>query len=186
MAQIFLLLLLWSLSCHARLVNRTIDDSLGDPVTGFRPIFLPTKPGVWEDQTCKGCFIQPDRGRAFNGTWTAATYHPELKHISITLEFPGVAIYVFFILANGGLRNGTTANTECNFTLDGVYARAFTHQPDLTSTNLEYDATAFTVTGLSNNTHQLVISTNDVDHAVFVNFDYAIYTYVAIFNTGVL
>ncbi|KAF8630443.1 hypothetical protein AX17_005420 [Amanita inopinata Kibby_2008] len=39
-----------------------------------------------------------------------------------------------------------------------------------------YNASAFSTTGLSNMAHQLVISTNGVDHSVFVNFDYAIYT----------
>ncbi|PFH51669.1 hypothetical protein AMATHDRAFT_58420 [Amanita thiersii Skay4041] len=171
------LVLLYSFSCCARLVNRTIDDSLGDSETGFRPIFRPVTPGVWEDQTCKSCFIQPDRRKAFDGTWTAATYNSGLKNISVTLEFPGVAIYVFLILANRGVQEGTTTLTECNFTLDGIHAGAFSHQPDLTTVNMEYNATAFAATGLSNDTHQLIISTNDVDHDVYVNFDYAIYTF---------
>ncbi|KAJ3785740.1 hypothetical protein GGU10DRAFT_353974 [Lentinula aff. detonsa] len=35
-------------------VNRSIDDTLGDSVTGQRPLFLPATSGVWEDETCAG------------------------------------------------------------------------------------------------------------------------------------
>lgn len=70
-------------------VNRTIDDTTGDSVTGRRPMYLPQTVGVWEDATCKGCAIQPDRARAFKGTWTAATYNPDLKSMSVELAFKG-------------------------------------------------------------------------------------------------
>ncbi|KAF8630449.1 hypothetical protein AX17_005426 [Amanita inopinata Kibby_2008] len=175
---IFLVLLSESASwCHAALKNRTIDDTLGDEVTHVRPVFLPTTPGVWEDETCKGCAVQPDRNLAHDGTWTAATYNPTLQNISITLEFSGVAIYVFFILANANMEGPTiTTNTECNFTLDGQHAGAFSHFPNMNTYDLVYNANPFSATGLSNTAHQLVISTNGVDHNVFVNFDYAIYT----------
>ncbi|PFH51670.1 hypothetical protein AMATHDRAFT_46847 [Amanita thiersii Skay4041] len=43
--------------------------------------------------------------------------------------------------------------------------------------NLEYNATAFTATGLKNATHQLIISTSHLDYQAFINFDYAIYTF---------
>lgn len=35
-------------------VNRSIDDTLGDSVTGVRPTYLPDTTGVWEDNTCSG------------------------------------------------------------------------------------------------------------------------------------
>jgi hypothetical protein len=70
-------------------VNRTIDDTTGDSVTGIRPIYLPQTLGVWEDATCKGCAIQPDRTRAFKGTWNAATYNPDLQSVSVELSFKG-------------------------------------------------------------------------------------------------
>ncbi|KIL61092.1 hypothetical protein M378DRAFT_872652 [Amanita muscaria Koide BX008] len=62
--------------CHAILVNQTIDSNKGDPVTGFVPIYQPR--GPWADETCSGCYIQPDTTKAFDGIWNAATYHPEL------------------------------------------------------------------------------------------------------------
>ncbi|KIL63984.1 hypothetical protein M378DRAFT_163687 [Amanita muscaria Koide BX008] len=86
--------------CRAVLVNRTIDSNKGDPATGFVPIYQPQNESPWADQTCSGCFIQPDITKAYDGTWKAATYHPQLLDVNITLRFTGVAIWVFFILAN--------------------------------------------------------------------------------------
>lgn len=82
-----LFLFLWS--AGAAVTNRTIDDTTGDSVTGNRPIYLPATPGVWEDATCKGCAIQPEKNRAFKGTWNAATYNPDLGSMSIELSFKG-------------------------------------------------------------------------------------------------
>ncbi|THV03987.1 hypothetical protein K435DRAFT_714971 [Dendrothele bispora CBS 962.96] len=155
-------------------VNRTIDDSLGDSVTQQIPTYFPEH-GVWEDQTCSGCAIQPDRSLAFGGTWTAATYHADIGNVSISFNFHGTAVYIFFILANDQ-GPGITTLTECNFTLDGVVVGHFVHQPT-TSLDLEYNATVFSQTGLPNKDHAFQISTTGVEDSVFVNFDYAIYTF---------
>jgi hypothetical protein len=69
-------------------VNRTIDDTTGDEVTGVRPVYSPSS-GIWEDATCKSCWIQPDRSLAHDGTWTAATYHASLDEMSIEFSFKG-------------------------------------------------------------------------------------------------
>lgn len=153
--------------------NRTIDDTLGDSVTGSRPKYSPV-PGVWEDATCKGCAIQPDPSLAFDGTWTAATYNPNIS-TSIELNFKGTAIYVFFILANN-VAPGITTVTECNFTVDGLPRGNFVHQPDMTNFNLQYNQMVFSITDLLNIDHTLLIATSGVDHNVFINFDYANYT----------
>ncbi|TFK62509.1 hypothetical protein BDN72DRAFT_386977, partial [Pluteus cervinus] len=86
---------------QATLVNRTIDDTLGDRITGFMPIYSPTTSGIWEGADCVGCGIQPDKTLAFDSTWMAATFQPQVfTSMSVDLKFTGVAIYVFFILAN--------------------------------------------------------------------------------------
>lgn len=153
--------------------NRTIDDTLGDSVSGVRPNYFPSA-GVWEDATCKGCAIQPDPSLAFDGTWTAATYNPTIN-TSIELSFKGTAIYVFFILANN-VAPGITTVTECNFTLDGILHGKFVHQPNETNFDLQYNQMVFSSENLLNINHTLVISTSGVDHDVFINFDYANYT----------
>lgn len=70
-------------------VNRSIDDTYGDSVTGDRPTYLPTTGGVWADATCQGCAIQPNPSLAFDGSWTASTYHPALNEISFQFQFTG-------------------------------------------------------------------------------------------------
>ncbi|KIL67149.1 hypothetical protein M378DRAFT_36395, partial [Amanita muscaria Koide BX008] len=161
--------------CRAVLVNRTIDSNKGDPSTGFIPIYQPQSP--WADQTCSGCYIQPDITKAFGGTWNAATYHPELQNVNVTLRFTGVAVWVFFILSNANDHGtGTTTNTQLNITIDGQYAGNFSHDPDLSTHDLIYNATVFSTSSLSNTSHELVIATNNYPIPTFLNFDWAIYT----------
>jgi hypothetical protein len=74
--------------------NRTIDDGLGDSVTGQKILFLPTTQGVWNNQNCVGCALNPDTTKAFGGTYTAATYNSGLGSISATLNFQGAPILV--------------------------------------------------------------------------------------------
>ncbi|KAF8219325.1 hypothetical protein L208DRAFT_1427093 [Tricholoma matsutake] len=134
-------------------VNRTIDDTNGDSVTGAKPIYLPR------------CAIQPDPNLAF------VTWH------GLPLR---TAIYVFFILPNT-VGPGITTQTECNFTLDGQAAGNFFHAPS-SSIELIYNALVFSSSNLMNTQHTLHISTSGVDHSVFINFDYAIYTSVSCYG----
>ncbi|KAF8647466.1 hypothetical protein AX16_006672 [Volvariella volvacea WC 439] len=160
----------------AALTNRTIDDTIGDVTTLFRPIYRPPTLGVWEGNTCRTCAIQPDRELAFDGTWTAATYNPGIGSMSIELSFPGVAIYVYFILANDQ-GDGITTKTVCDFILDGRPAGSFIHEPT-DSPLLEYNSLVFARVGLTNTTHNLTIETTGItDENIFVNFDYSIYTF---------
>ena len=87
---LFLIPLLWNLPLVlTRIVNRTIDDQFGDSDTLQRATYLPTTSTVWQDQSCSGCLIQPDISRAFKGTYTAATYNPQLGSMNITMKFNG-------------------------------------------------------------------------------------------------
>lgn len=89
----------------------------------------------------------------------------------------GTAIYIFFILANI-VQQGLPTETACNFTLDGQPAGGFTHVPTPTNEFL-YNSLVFSQRNLPNVDHQLSISTSDLDRRVWVNFDYAIYTFVS-------
>ncbi|KAJ3980287.1 hypothetical protein F5890DRAFT_1477851 [Lentinula detonsa] len=161
-------------------VNRSIDDTLGDSVTGDRPTYLPDTLGVWEDNTCLDCALVPPTSNAFDGTYTAATYNPDLKNISISFAFTGTAIYVYFILANHP-DPGISASTAANFTLDGNLVSTFTHSPDSSSSAPDFyfndSALAFSKTSLKNVTHQMVISTSGLNSDYYLNFDYALYTF---------
>ncbi|KIL67147.1 hypothetical protein M378DRAFT_160145 [Amanita muscaria Koide BX008] len=171
-----LLFLLTIPVCRAVLVNRTIDSNLGDPVTGFVPIYQPPQ-SFWVSQPCSGCFIQPDTAKAFDGTWMAATYVPGLQSVNVTLRFTGVAVWVFFILANANTYAADmTTITEVDIILDGNYVGNFSHDPDTNMQDLTYNATIFSTIGLANTSHELVIGTNGIYNYSYLNFDWAIYT----------
>ncbi|KAH6902734.1 hypothetical protein BKA70DRAFT_1304390 [Coprinopsis sp. MPI-PUGE-AT-0042] len=172
------LLLLFSLlfcTTQGAIVNRTIDDWFGDSETGVRPVFLPTG-NTWKDEQCTDCAINPDTGRAFQGTYTAATYGKDGDPISITMDFEGTAIYVFFILANNG-GDGITTETQCSFTIDGGSSTSFSHVPNLSTRTILYDQLVFSRTGLSNSKHTLRIETGGFDRDIYVNFDRAVYSF---------
>ena len=112
---------------------------------------------------------------------------------STLLYFAGVAIWVFFVLANPslGLQTGPglpgligqriliTLHTACNFTLDGLLIDTYNSpQPDGNTPEYQYNVCAYSTHGLSNDNHTMVISTNVDDPTMYLNFDYAIYTYV--------
>ncbi|KAF5330548.1 hypothetical protein D9619_005238 [Psilocybe cf. subviscida] len=160
----------------ALISNRTIDDALGDSVTGQKVVFLPSTQGVWSNQDCIGCALNPDTTKAFDSTYTAATYNSGLGSISATLKFQGTAIYVFFILANSA-PPGITTLTAVNFTLDEQPPVSKLHAPSVLTSDFEFNAMLWSQTGLPATQHTLVVSTSGVDNDVYVNFDYAIYTH---------
>ncbi|PFH48498.1 hypothetical protein AMATHDRAFT_149790 [Amanita thiersii Skay4041] len=154
-------------STFAVLVNRTIDDQLGDEVTGDKPIYQPSDRKVWVPQGTKGG-IKPDPKSAFNGTWTAAFYRANSPKISITLEFKGTAIYVFFILSKKTI-------TGCFFTLNGNFLPLSGPFIKKSWLDTQYNATIFSKTDLANSDHTLEISPQGTCDA-YIYFDYAIYT----------
>ncbi|KAK0470964.1 hypothetical protein IW261DRAFT_1671737 [Armillaria novae-zelandiae] len=75
------LFLLLHLIVSGKLINHTIDDTLGDELTGvkvkYSPVSQPSNASalVWKNALqCIDCAILPDRSSAMNGTWTSATY----------------------------------------------------------------------------------------------------------------
>ncbi|KIL56802.1 hypothetical protein M378DRAFT_133674 [Amanita muscaria Koide BX008] len=173
------LLFLFTISvCRAVLVNRTIDSNLGDPVTGFVPIYQPPQ-NFWVPQLCSECFIRPNPLDAFDGTWNSATYIPGQENVNVTLRFTGtsVAVWVFFIVANSGTHGtGLTTYTHVNITLDGKNAGIFSRSPNPTKQDPNYNVTIFSTSGLANTSHELVVGTNDYYNYSYINFDWAIYT----------
>lgn len=83
----FYLHILFLVTIRAALVNVTIDDTDGDSVTHQLPVYQPASP--WGGPSCVGCDIVPNPSLAFDGTWHAATYHPQLLNVNITFSFTG-------------------------------------------------------------------------------------------------
>ncbi|KAJ2915234.1 hypothetical protein MD484_g5174, partial [Candolleomyces efflorescens] len=172
-----LIALLWAcIPALGAQVNITIDDTTGDEVTGVKPIFSPSTRGLWKDQTCIDCLINPDVRLTVRNTYTAATYIPELGKMSISLRFNGTAIYVFFILVNSADPR-VIPETECSFVLDNGPPLPFRYPSDRTSTGYKYNQLVYSNTGLPAGDHSLEIVTDNLDYRVYVNFDYALYTH---------
>ncbi|TFK21299.1 hypothetical protein FA15DRAFT_758799 [Coprinopsis marcescibilis] len=157
------------------IVNRTIDDTAGDEVTGIAPVFLP--PGMWNPPDCPHCDIRPNASLSFNGTYLETTYLPapesEVGPVSFTFNFEGTALYLFFILVNG--LDGITY-TEFDVKINGGDAGKFVHSPDPTSQDrFAYQQLTYNITGLPQVNHTVEVITQGELRA-YVNFDYAIYT----------
>lgn len=84
---------------------------------------------------------------------------------------------MFFILANNQ-GPGITTFTSCDFILDGGFDGTFVHAPTQ-SPDLNYRALVYSNTVLANQTHNLTFQTTGLDRDVYVNFDFAIYTYAS-------
>ena len=93
---------LWPPKVAGAIVNRTIDDQVGDSVTGPRPTYSPTH-NVWENQngTCSGnnCLINPDASQAFRKTYTAGTYYPGMRSMGISMQFKGKPIRFVHVIS---------------------------------------------------------------------------------------
>ncbi|EDR06594.1 uncharacterized protein LACBIDRAFT_328857 [Laccaria bicolor S238N-H82] len=147
--------------------NATIDDQDGDSrVTNNHVTYYPRE-NAWDDQTCGSnkCALVFDTSLAFDNTYTAGTWDPGNATMGINMQFNGTAIYVYFILAN-------TIVNSANFTLDSDEPELYSYQPSAT----QYNATVFFRSNLPNTLHTLNISTTGLT-PLYVNFDYAIYTY---------
>ncbi|KAJ2933747.1 hypothetical protein H1R20_g3392, partial [Candolleomyces eurysporus] len=171
-----------SLPCLAlaAIFNRTIDDAAGDPVTGRKPTFSPRMAAgyqVWQNQACTDCAIRPDLGHAFGNSYTETTYNPRMERISISIPFEGTAIYIFFILANGVSNPDVTTLTECKFALDSEPPVRYQHTPNPATSELSYNQLVYNRTNLPQREHVLNIIAEGYAYPVYINFDYAIYSY---------
>ncbi|RPD64703.1 hypothetical protein L226DRAFT_37398 [Lentinus tigrinus ALCF2SS1-7] len=179
-ARLAQLLLLWVLLRTTRvagvLVNRTIDDELGDVTTGFIPTYSPLDKWARGDE-CTGCDIHPglvNVTQAFDQTWHDSTYHPGDPDHTIIFGFNGTALYVYHLLANTLNSGQTTTFTNLTFFMDGQYAGQFIHESDNTS-DILYNVLVFNQTNLSHQRHSFKSVTNGPTAALIL-FDYAIYT----------
>lgn len=156
----------------AVLVNRTIDDQLGDPITGIRPTYSP--PGNWtQGATCSVCYAQPDRSMVFDGTWHDSTYFVESQiPRTITMTFNGSAIYVYFFTMPQ--LAGVADETYLNITLDAQPAGIFSFVPGPTDP-YHYNVSVYSNSNIVNGQHTIVISTGGAASGV-LEFDYAVYS----------
>ena len=174
---LYLVHLLSSSPVRSFAINRTIDDELGDVVTGVKPIYNPAS--MWNKGTnCSRCNITPHTGMDVNetldGTWHDATYRVGGPTATVLIPFTGTAVYVFFMVPNRFPKTTTFMNVS--FALDGVPdGPSFVHTPDPTTTEIAYHQPVYVKTGLTNANHSLLISAGGPKESLIL-FDYVMYT----------
>ncbi|KAJ7468724.1 hypothetical protein FB451DRAFT_1039118 [Mycena latifolia] len=156
--------------CLCAVSNRTIDDTNGDEITGFLPIYEPRD--SWNtDGACPKCAVHPDPSLAFDHTWHDGTTNQNPPY-SVEIHFTGTAVYLFCIVTPNNI-GGTIANTNLTFTLDDtLLPDGYTHMSD-SSSPISYNVSVFAAEGLKNVSHKLIARTGSP--SLFL-FDYAIYT----------
>ncbi|KAI0756233.1 hypothetical protein C8Q80DRAFT_1092083, partial [Daedaleopsis nitida] len=165
--------------CAAGTLNRTIDDTLGDEITGLKPTYSPD--GVWNlGPACAKCTISKfvDTTQARRGSWHDATYGPaEESDINITASFNGTAVYVFNLIPNYSTSTATHL-TSLSFYVDGNYGGQYNHTPQYTSDstpNILYQVPVYANSNLTSAEHTIRISASGSLPSV-VLFDYILYT----------
>ncbi|KAF8877496.1 hypothetical protein BD779DRAFT_107042 [Infundibulicybe gibba] len=162
---------------NAVLVNQTIDDSLGDSLTGSKVQYSPSTDNrglVWKSQdACDDCAIVPNLAKAHNNTWNSATNFEGFENITATFHFSGTAIYVYFIIPDVPFGPQIINSVDCDFLLDDQFAGHYTHTSD-GSSGFQYHALVYHNTGLNNTPHTFMIQ---VKGTSVVIFDYAKYTF---------
>jgi len=170
-----LLILLAGYTTKALQVNATIDDELGDSVTGALPVYSPQN--VWSrGDECTTCFAKADVQQAFEHTWHDATWYavsgPQAA-LSITMPFKGTALYAYCILDNA---IQYVAFTNLTFFIDGSQVGTFAHVPD--GTNIfQYNSLVYSNTSIPDGSHTFAIRTANGVNDSSVLFDYVEYTF---------
>ncbi|KAK0470972.1 hypothetical protein IW261DRAFT_1513858 [Armillaria novae-zelandiae] len=166
----------------AELINRTIDDTHGDKLTGFEVQYSPVnRPDdasalVWNNvQQCGGCAITPNSSMAMDSTWTGATYDSTLRNVTAELAFHGSAIYIYLIVSNYPRRTGLVSDVICDFRMDGEIVGGYYHPTDGTY-RFEYNVLAYSNASFNDDNHTFLIETTGTQLS-YVIFDYALYTH---------
>ncbi|KAK0492952.1 hypothetical protein EDD18DRAFT_1257577, partial [Armillaria luteobubalina] len=162
-------------------MNHTIDDMLGDELTGVKVQYSPvTRPynasmPIWKNtQHCANCAIKPDSSTAMNGTWTGATYDPTLRNVTAELAFHGSAMYIYLIALNDPHNTGLVSNVLCNFRMDGEIVGHYNHSTD-GSFQFDYNVLAYSNASLTDDDHTFLIEITG-ESLSYIIFDYALYT----------
>ena len=155
-------------------INRTIDDELGDSVTGIKPSYFP--PDRWnQGAQCSGCHIGPfnvDVLQVFERTWHDTTYRPGGPDHEMRVKFTGTAVYLYFLVPKGLPSTTTMMNTT--FFLDGELDGEFFHAQD-SGEEFQYRVPVYSKEQLENREHSFMLRATGTNESL-VLFDYLVYT----------
>ncbi|KAF7310042.1 hypothetical protein MIND_00377200 [Mycena indigotica] len=172
----------WIQGSSAELRSRTIDDTNGDSATGVVPFYSPANQ-FSQNSNCSTCRVVLDPSEVHDGTWHDSSQTPNGPPVSISLSFTGVSLSIFCILANF-IDNHTISQSSFAFFVDGNPSGTFLHVPDKSTTDFIYGANVFSVDGLEQSEHTVILATNSAAGSLLL-FDFASYTFDDGFNMKV-
>ncbi|EJD35765.1 hypothetical protein AURDEDRAFT_175161 [Auricularia subglabra TFB-10046 SS5] len=160
-----------------RLLNVTIDDTLGDNLSGEKPEY---KGKDWRPRSvggtpCTVCSAQPDPTFVVNGTWHDQLTFSGEEPATISFTFSGTAVYVFCIVPNGIPLTPINV-TRLSFYLDDSVSGSYLHHVDKTLDQYLYNQLVFNRDDLTAGNHTLRIANQPADTGSLILFDYAVYT----------
>ena len=176
------------LAALAASTNATIDDNYGDSVTGNKPTYS----NDWNyGPDCPGCYIQPDKAKAYEQSWHDVTVSPNdasARNVSFSFNgmylatafreqhptaLSGTAIYIYGILPPPVEFATTYVNVSVR--LDGKVVGRFENDPT-EQTGYRYNVTIYENTSLDYGEHNVVITPRRDVNASYFAFDWAQYT----------
>lgn len=202
----FLYISLFFVSCLSVSTNITIDDAVGDAITGLKPAYNPSI--AWRESIVSTpCTESLSPCKAFGASWHEGTASQTLgQPLSYTVQFNGALFCIcvvdvllfctfYFDVADRLLRRsvGTAiwlfhiiplpSSTVVSFTLDGqdVGTSFDLDLPILSDDPWIYNETVLSITDLEFGPHTVVATLDDILGSELLLFDYAVYTCVQLF-----
>lgn len=161
------------------LVNVTIDDTFGDPLTGNHIDYSPLT--SWNiGANCDGCTTAPDPSQVYNHTWHDGTFNrnagsnPSPNAVLLaSVPFFGNAVYVYCILSE----SESSPASDMSFFIDMEQVGTFTQQP-LGQSGFQYNVLVYSNTSLPSTDHTLTIQNGHVGgNKSLILLDYVVYSY---------
>ncbi|KAF7367309.1 hypothetical protein MSAN_00793000 [Mycena sanguinolenta] len=154
----FFALFLCFLNCHA-LVNVTIDDTNGDPLTGALIAYSPQ--AAWTEPGNLPCTLAcppttPNVQDMSDWTYHNSTFSPNSGKfpnvpLTATVQFNGSAVYVYCALSRS-----PNANSDMTFFLDGVVVGQFIKTP-VGSAGFDYGVPVYANSSIDPGLHTLTL-----------------------------
>lgn len=165
---------------RARDFNISVDDQYGDERTGVLPIYSPswTARSLHHDPCNTTCAAQPPAERAHNTTWHEWFTNVGDPPATLSINFTGTRIYVFFILFNQK-DDPPTNTTRLSFFMDGSTEPAdhFLHTFNPALEMYLFNQRVFSSDDMPLGNHTLELrSLSDGKTGSLAMFDYALYT----------
>ena len=180
----------------ARLVNVTVDDTLGNSQEALQILYQPA--GYWSPgQNCTTRVADPDPTQVNDGTWHDNTYlpdNPASTPLSASLAFDGtyhvprgvkilhmlpvlgVALYVYCVVARSS--TNPFGNSDMTFYLDGVEVGNFTETPNGDPT-YHYNVPVYVNESIPDGKHTFVLVNGRAGgQAALALLDYIVFSYV--------